>query len=172
MIEVDSPGCSLALAPSGVSILGCWLCVPSCLLGGIGCWPSSGPLVGTLLALCSCFFDTFETRTEAIGYIGFVPVLLLIPDVDDLESEKVFRFFRSATSAPKPWANTWWPSWWCAWCEWWEWCVAWTSCPGVSNEDFESVDPSDLDPPSSEAGEYTESSERDLPEKSREQLPS
>lgn len=45
--------------------------------------------------------------------------------------------------------------------------MAWTSGPGVSNDDFESDDPSDLEPPSSEAGEYTESSERDLPEKSK-----
>lgn len=164
---IKIPGWSLAPAPSGVSMLGCWLCVTSCRLGGIGCWPTSGPRAGTLLALCNCcFFDTFETSTEAIGWIGFVPLLLLVPGVEDLESEKVLRFFRSAANAPRPWANMWCPSWWCEWCEWCEWCV-WISWPGVSKEDFESVDPSDLEPPSSDAGEYTESSERDLPKKAR-----
>ena len=84
-------------------MLGCWLCVPSCRLGGIGCWPSSGPLVGTLLALCSCcFLDTLETRAVANGYMGLVPLPLLMPEVEDLESENVFRFFRSATNAPRP----------------------------------------------------------------------
>lgn len=170
------PCCSLILAISMMSRLGCWLCKASCRRdNNDDCGVNSGARVGTLLARCSCFFETLEARTVAtecmvLGSAGFVLVLLVIAGVEDLDAENFLRFFlRAASAGPKPWANMWCVSWWCTWWawEWWGCCTLCTSGPGVSREDLESDEPSDREPPSSDAGEYTESSDRDLPAKRR-----
>lgn len=176
--NINSLCCSLILATSMTSKLGCWLCITSCRRVVIDdCGVISGPRVGTLLARCSCFLEqTLDARMVATECIvlesaGFVLVLLVIAGVDDLEEENFLRFFlRAAKAGPRPWLNMWCVSWWCAWeWEWWECCVLCTSWLAISKEDFESDEPSDRDPPSSDAGEYTESSERDLPGKRKKQ---
>lgn len=101
--------CSLILATSMTSKLGCWLCITSCRRDVIDdCGVISGPRVGTLLARCSCFLEqTFDARTVATECIvlesgGFVLVLLVIAGVDDLEEENFLRFFlRAAKAGPR-----------------------------------------------------------------------
>lgn len=181
--NISSPCCAFIrslMAISTTSRLGCWLCVTSCRRDNVidDCGVNSGPRVGTLLARCSCFFEeilaarTVATEDVVLESAGFVLVLLVIAGVDDLEAENFLRFFlRAAKAGPRPWVNIW-----CAsWCVWWEWewwgcCVLWASWLAPSKEDFESEEPSDREPPSSDAGEYTESSERDLPEKRKGRL--
>lgn len=183
--NISSPCCALMcslMVISTTSRLGCWLCVTSCRRDVVidKCGVNSGPRVGTLLARCNCFFEeilaarTVATEDVVLESAGFVLVLLVIAGVDDLEAENFLRFFlRAAKAGPRPWVNMWCASWCCAWwCAWWEWewwgcwelCTSWLA---PSNEDFESEEPSDREPPSSDAGEYTESSERDLPEKKK-----
>lgn len=174
--SISLPCCTFirSLAISTTSRLGCWLCVTSCRRDNVidDCGVNSGPRVGTLLARCSCFFEeilaarTVATDDVVLESAGFVLVLLVIAGVDDLEEENFLRFFlRAARAGPRPWVNMWCASW-CVW-DWWGCCVLCTSWPAPSKEDFESEEPSDREPPSSDAGEYTESSERDLPEKRR-----
>lgn len=71
---------------------------------GIVCEPSSGPLVGTLLARCNCFFETLDKRIEAIGCvvlsIGF-ELVLVIAGVEALEAENFFRFLVKADTRPR-----------------------------------------------------------------------
>lgn len=101
------------MAISTTSRLGCWLCVTSCRLGNItdDCGVNSGPLVGTLLARCSCFCELIlaakMVATEvALESAGFVLVLLVIAGVDNLEAENFLRFFlRAARAGPRPWVN-------------------------------------------------------------------
>lgn len=182
--NIGSPCCALMRSLMIISTLisGCrWLCVTSCHCDDVidDCGVNSGPRVGTLLARCNCFFfeeilavRTVATEDVVLESAGFVLVLLVIAGVDDLEAENFLRFFlRAARAGPRPWVNMW-----CAsWCEWWDWewwgcCPFCTSWPAPSREDFESEEPSDREPPSSDAGEYTESSERDLPERRKWQV--
>jgi hypothetical protein len=64
--------------------------------------------VGTLLARCSCFFETLDARTVATECIaaestGFALMLLVIASVEDLDAENFLRFFlRAARAGPKP----------------------------------------------------------------------
>lgn len=109
-IELTTFCCSLILATSMTSKLGCWLCITSCRRVVIDdCGVISGPRVGTLLARCSCFLEqTLDARTVATECIvlesaGFVLVLLVIAGVDDLEEENFLRFFlRAAKAGPRP----------------------------------------------------------------------
>lgn len=158
-----------------VSRLGCWLWVESCLRDKL-CAERSGLRAGTLLARWSWFLEVvFPIAEEAEEFLtGSVDRLstvlafsLVIAGVEAREAENFLRFFRSAARAgPRPWENTWWFSerpfvlcWLAAWeCSW-----ADGSCGPPSKDDFESDDPSERNPPSSEAGGYIESSDRDLP---------
>lgn len=80
----------------------------------------SGLRVGTLLARCSCFLLTRDTRAEVMGCRTFstgrvaeVPVLLLpllvvMTGVEARDAENFLRFLRRAASAgpilyPKTW---------------------------------------------------------------------
>lgn len=177
--NIGSPCCAFIRSLMAISAarLGCWLCVTSCRRDDVidDCGVNSGSRLGTLLARCSCFFEeeilaarTVATDDVVLESAGFVLVLLDIAGVDDLEAENFLRFLlRAARAGPRPWVNMWCASWGCTW---WGCCALCISWPAPSKEDFESEEPSDREPPSSDAGEYTESSERDLPENRKRHL--